>query len=429
MAEKLTANRIEAAIASPRPKGGKRLVLRDDREPNLRLQVGERAASWFATPRLKDGKRVSVTLGRWPAMGIADARRAAQDVRRLVDAGVNPNEQKREAAREARDRKSLRELLDLYHGASLAQLRRGEAAKRAIEQALAKALDRDPQTLTRRDIAEPVDRLALKSPISANRSLAYIKAFLTWAVGRGHIAANPAQGIAKPSAEVARDRTPSLPELIEIWQAAGELGFPFGPAVRLLIATAMRREEIGGMLIGEIDLTDAECAVFTLPVARSKNKRALRVPLSPLTRAVLVEAMADEKRPGDAQLIFTTTGESVISGWSKAKRRLDAIIVANRAKVAAETGVDPAPLEPWRLHDLRRSFATLACDVLHVDPAVCDRVLNHVAASTSTTVSRVYGRSEMFDQRKAALFAWGELLRQHIEGRPANVVPLRAGAA
>lgn len=408
---------------------GQRVRLRDDREPNLLIVIGERSASWISNPRLKDGRRASVTLGRWPAMGLEDARQAAQDVRRIIDAGGDPNAAKRQAKIEAEDRKTLRELLDLYAAAKLAQLRRGGDAKRSIERALAKYMGRDPETLTHRDISAAIDKMALKAPIGANRALAYVNAFFAWATPR-HIKSNPAKEITKPSAEAPRDRTPMLPELVEIWKAAGELGFPFGPAVRLLVATAMRREEIGGMMLSEIDLSDADCTVFTLPAARSKNKRALRVPLSSLARGVLEEAMADDDRPEGAQLVFTTTGNSVISGWSKAKRKLDATIAANRTKAAAEKGVEPEALEPWRLHDLRRSFATLACDVLHVDPAVCDRVLNHVGASTSTTVSRVYGRSEMFDQRRAALFAWGDLLRRQLESAPANVVPLvRAGAA
>lgn len=56
--------------------------------------------------------------------------------------------------------------------------------------------------------------------------------------------------------------------------------------------------------------------------------------------------------------------------------------------------------------DLRRSFATNACDVLQIDPAVADRCLNHVGASTTSTISRVYGRNEMFEQRRDALRKW-----------------------
>ena len=116
--------------------------------------------------------------------------------------------------------------------------------------------------------------------------------------------------------------------------------------------------------------------------------------------------------------VFTTRGDRSISGWSKAKARLDRIIADRRL------AHDPSsePMVPWRFHDLRRSFATHACDVLHIDPAVADRCLNHVGASTSSTVSRIYARNEMFDQRRDALIAWAELIECGLRsGRQADV--------
>ena len=67
-------------------------------------------------------------------------------------------------------------------------------------------------------------------------------------------------------------------------------------------------------------------------------------------------------------------------------------------------------MAPWRIHDFRRSFATGACDHLRIDPVVADRCLNHVGASTTSTVARVYGRSEMIAQRRDALERWAALV-------------------
>ena len=421
MGKTLTKVSIDAAVA--RARVGERVELADDREPGLRLRAGEQSAKWSALVRLADGRRVRVPLGSWPATGIADARKAAQAAKGKAETGANPNAERR-AARDGAS--SLRELVDTYAKAELAQHKRGAATRRAIEATLKPFLTRDAVSVTRRDVARVIDKHAQQAPIAANRNLAYVKAFFAWAVGRGHLVANPAVDIAKPSAEAARARTPTLGELVEIWNAAGTLGYPFGHAVRLLMLTAMRREEITAMQVDEIHLPtdDGEPATWTLPAARSKNGRAIRVPISPLARAVLVEAL--RARPsGRGGLVFTTTGATPVSGWSKAKARLDAIIAAERAKAALDDGRDPETMAPWRIHDLRRGFATLACDVLHVDPAVADRCLNHVGASTTSTISRVYGRSEMFDQRKEALTAWADLLDRAIHPRADNIVPLR----
>jgi len=60
-------------------------------------------------------------------------------------------------------------------------------------------------------------------------------------------------------------------------------------------------------------------------------------------------------RIGDG-LVFTTTGETAVSGFSKLKRRLDlAMLQAKRAELGARKG-DAIP--GWTLHDLRRTAAT-----------------------------------------------------------------------
>jgi len=258
-----------------------------------------------------------------------------------------------------------------------------------------------------------VDRIADRAPIHANRTLAYIKSFFSWALSRGYLEINPVAAMAKPVREVARDRTPDLFELVEIWNATGLLAYPFGHAVRLLILTAGRRDEVAAMRVREVEFGLNGDLCWTLPADRSKNGRSIRTALSASARTVLEEALG--ARPTNSPFVFTTNGTSPISGWSKAKSRLDALIAQNRSN----SGIKVDAMPPWRIHDLRRSFATLACDILMIDPAVADRCLNHIGASSTSTISRVYGRNEMFDQRKDALNRWAALLEKSIrEQRP-----------
>jgi integrase len=304
-----------------------------------------------------------------------------------------------------RNEMSLGSILVRYRDRRLSQLRRGAVMGRALETTLAPLAYRALAEITRREIGYVIDELADRAPIHANRVLAYTKSFFNWAVGRGYLEQSVAAAVSKPTRERARERTPSLQEIAEIWSAASELGYPFGPVVRLLILTSARRDEVGAIRVGELDLGESPTGpVWTIPAERSKNGRSIRVPLSPPARAVLVEALDARKVAGD--YAFTTTGRSSVSGWSRAKRRLDDIIAARR-KERGEGDV-----APWRFHDLRRSFATLACDVLHIDPAVADRCLNHVGASTTSTVSRIYARNEMFDQRRDALVRWSVLVKE-----------------
>src|ERR1700722_2060461 len=62
-------------------------------------------ASWSARARTHDGKQTRVTLGEWPAVGIAKARKLANATRSDIWRGADPVAARRaaRAAREARD--------------------------------------------------------------------------------------------------------------------------------------------------------------------------------------------------------------------------------------------------------------------------------------------------------------------------------------
>lgn len=456
MATALTKLAIDAMIARAREKKGPQIELIDDREPGLRIRAGERSATWSLSLRLKNGQRTRVTLGAWPGLGIADARKAAQDARRLVDEGIDPNEQKRAAVRAAeiakRNQSTLRDTLDHYETSKLSHLRRGAATRRALDGKrglLRDMLAREPGSITRAEIRAAVERHAKTSPIAANRSLAYARAFFNWCVGEEIIESNPAEKVKKPGKENQRDRAHSLAELGEIWAAAGMLGYPFGPLYRLLMVLPMRREEIAAMPVAELDLgsdDDATQGIWTLPAARTKRANALRVPLSPLARSIIKDALAE--RPDGAfdkggrwqvNPFLFSTGCTPVSGFTKGKRRLDRAIADARAKVAAEeasrTGTqdgsapEPDAMPGWTIHDLRTSFATNASDRLGVDATVADRCLNHVGSATTSKIMRTYNQSELFEPRKAALCAWASLIESEALGRHAgNVVPLRSVA-
>ena len=98
----------------------------------------------------------------------------------------------------------------------------------------------------------------------------------------------------------------------------------------------------------------------------------------------------------------------------------DVLREATRENRQAQT----AELDPWVLHDLRRT-ATTGMAQLGIAPHVADRILNH-QAGTIRGVAAVYNRFEYLDERKAALEAWGRFVESLIRPAPSNVVPLVA---
>ena len=106
----------------------------------------------------------------------------------------------------------------------------------------------------------------------------------------------------------------------------------------MLIVVPNRREEIAGKRIRELDPSGGEklAEVWVPPSDRTKRENALRVPLPSLARSLIREAIERPDRPKDSDFVFTTTGDTSVSGFTKAKRRLDKAISSAREAAAGE---------------------------------------------------------------------------------------------
>ena len=160
----------------------------------------------------------------------------------------------------------------------------------------------------------------------------------------------------------------------------------FSDIIRLLILTGQRRDEIGGLRWSEVDL---DRGLIVLPPARTKNKRLHELPLSWQARAIL-ERQA--RRDGD--LVFGT-GAGGFTSWSNSKATLD-----KRLNGIGE----------WRLHDLRRTAATMMAE-LGVLPHIIEAILNHVSGHRAG-VAGIYNRAKYQADMRDALERWGE----HVAG-------------
>ena len=119
-------------------------------------------------------------------------------------------------------------------------------------------------------------------------------------------------------------------------------------------------------------------------------------------------------------LVFSTTGNTSVSGYSRAKNRLDKAIDALAEKQ------DASPPAPWRLHDLRRTLAT-GLQRLGVRFEVTEAVLNHVSGSKSG-VAGIYQRHDWAPEKVAALEAWAAHVAVLMTGADqTNVIQLSEG--
>src|SRR5262249_9450714 len=107
-----------------------------------------------------------------------------------------------------------------------------------------------------------------------------------------------------------------------------------------------------------------------------------------------------------------TNGEQVFcSGrglaWSRIKAQLD----------------DAMKTTGWRLHDLRRTFATGLASI-GVEPHIVEACLNHQSGAKAG-VAGVYNRHGYLKEKTAALALWSDHVVSLVEGRAAKVVSMK----
>ena len=255
-----------------------------------------------------------------------------------------------------------------------------------------KALQSKPvSTITRRHVADALDRAKARSEAAGRLLFADLRPLFKWAHERELVDANPMAGLRVPKPAEARERTLGDDEIRAFWKAADEAPWPFSAIYKLLLLTGARREEVAGMKWSELDL-DAD--VWMLPGARTKNSRDHRIPLAQQAVAILdrraITAIKEGLGYKGSDLVFSTTGTTSPSGFSKAKGALD-------ARMQEILG---PKFKPWRVHDLRRTCAT-GMEHLGVDLRVIEAALNHVSGTKAGIVG-VYQRAEHREAMRAA---------------------------
>ena len=343
----------------------------------------------------------------------ASARDEAERLLALVKQGKDPA-----ADRNERRRASVDLAFDAYvakfledYGRKAWRPRTYVVAESYLRRYVTPVLKKKPiPSIRRADISAVFDALPASKFALPRNVFAQVRKLFAWAVERGDIERSPLEGFRGPATVASRDRVLSDDELQAVWLASGDIAYPFGTLFQLLIATGQRREECAGITWAELNQAQAE---WVIPASRAKNRSAHTVPLNALAVALLDLRGMDGKWP-KMGLIFTTNGETAVSGYSRAKTRLDKLITKRN---------DDEPLAPWRLHDLRRTLAT-GLQRLGVRFEVTEAVLNHVSGSKSG-VAGVYQRHDWKQEKRDALDAWARHVEQVVAGTDkTNVVSL-----
>jgi integrase len=413
--------------ALPLPASGQ-TDIPDVRSPGLFLRLSRGAKVWtfrFTTPNT--GKRQRMTLAKYPDLSLGDARERADELRKLVALGINPIEVKRTERADAPTR-TFKALADRYLKEHARRFKKSaDADDRNLRlHILPKWGKRTYRSITRADIIELIEGLiADDKPVLANRVQSLISKVFSFAVDAALIDANPAVRLKKRGKETARTRTLDDSEVRLFWARimSPPVSKPVGVALRLALLTGLRAGEVSGLHRGEIiSLDNAEYAALLIPGERTKNKRAHLVPLSPMARQLVLDAIGlagegeDYVFPHRVEEDEATDPHTLARAMERFAEDLDA-----EAEDAAP-GTDTWTANPPTPHDLRRTFST-RLSALGVSKEIRDTLMNHVANDVG---SRHYDQHEKLSEKKHALNLWASAVACILEGKAhtANVVQM-----
>jgi integrase len=371
MRRKLTSKVVEF-LSVPGPK---RMDVWDTVLQGFGMRVSPTGRkAWFVMVR-PDGRPKRVTIGTYPAISLADAREQAGKIIHDVQLGV---------FEKPAETPTLGETVPLFIQLYAKPKNRGWKETERLLGDFRALFSKPIDAIKRSDVVRVLDVIVASGrPYSANRALAHLKKLMNWSLDRGMLEVNPIAGLKPPVREHARDRVLTDRELSALLVAATAEGYPFGHLFTLLVLTGQRRGEVTGMRWSEIDF---EGRVWTIPAARSKNGQAHDVPLS----EPVIEILEAVPRFLGSDYVLTTTGDTPISGFGRAKDRLDEAMGAT----------------DWRTHDLRRTTAS-GMARLGIPPHVVEKVLNHRTGIISG-VAAVYNRYGYEKEKREALASWAD---------------------
>jgi integrase len=366
------------------------------------VRVRASGRRWFAVEWMRDRRTRRLSLGEFGALTVDQARDRAKKILGRVAHGEDPAAQRAEE----RAAPTVAELARRYleeHAGPKKKRSSVEGDERLLRLYVLPALGRRrAAAVGLKDIADLHHSLRAK-PVQANRVLALVSKMLylaeTWGLRALH--SNPCPRIGRYR-EGKRERFLSGAELRRLGEAlaAVEKDRSEDPgavlAVRLLLLTGARRDEILGLRWQDVDL---DTGTLNLPDSKTGKKS---IPLGPAAVELLAAAPRLE---GSAYVI-------------PGRRRPDTPFVGIQrpwARIRARAGLGDV-----RLHDLRHSFASVGV-AANLGLPVLGAILGHRHPATTARYAHLDD-----DPRRAAAARISNQIAADLNGQPAGeVVPFK----
>ena len=381
----LTAHQVKSLNVPGVYSDGNGLTLRVDDSGNKR---------WFQRITVA-GQKHNVGLGRYPVIGLADARNIALENLLVVKKGRDILADKRAARAECKRQSGVptfREAAD-----KVIELRRPTWSNNkhaaqwisSLHHSAAPLGCRKVSEITTAAILEVLEPLMVSAPITASRTRQRLEHVFNWAITSGHRTDNPAgkhilSALPMPTRETNHHESLAYADVPAAYATVGLANASESTkgALRFLILTAARITEATGVAWDEIDW---ESKVWTVPAARMKARKEHSVPLSTGALDVLNEAW---RRTGGQGLVFPGQKGKQISN-----RTIQLLLQRLEIKSVP--------------HGFRSSIRDWTIEQTNADWTLGETVLAHRLGSS---VESAYARTNMLEQRRELMQQWSDFI-------------------
>lgn len=354
-------------------------------------------ATWILRYRVA-GRARELTIGNFPDISLAEARKIAREKRAEIDRAGDPAVDKQRMKALAMKDWTVRQLIDDYREKILSDL--GTSTQKGYGRSLDRIQNRFGSyavaQVSSLDIVELIESAG--TPWNESRMLLTTARMLfKHAAGRKLVAANPCVGIDLSALMGKRPATRRRLMLNrdELRQVMGaEMNRENALAIRLLLATAVRSGELRTAKWSQFDF---DRDVWSIPT--TKTGPGIQIPLTPPVTAWLQEL---KQRSGKSEFVLPVRGD-----YKNASAKGDRPINPNTIAAAVEFWLNTykPTVRRFTPHDLR-STAKSQMRALGVPRDVSEMCLNHKLPG----IEGIYDVHTYFEERKQALTVWADFL-------------------
>jgi len=407
---KITKPLTNTEVKQAKPKD-KEYNLSDGDGLQLRIKPNGSKFWLFTYLRPITKKRANLSLGKYPALSLADARRLREEARSLLVQEIDPKEEK--------DKQQREKLLAINSTLRVVFEQWFAIKKTKIAEVTATSLQRNFENHIFPKLShKPIDQInapetiAVLKPLAAkgslettNKIIGHLNEVMTHAVNTGTIHHNPLAGI-KAAFETPKSqhmltlKPEELPELMNALSYAS-IKVTTRCLIEWQLHTMVRPSEAASAKWDEIDL---ENKVWVIPGERMKMKRPHTVPLTEQALALL---QILKPFNGHREYIFPADRKpSEPSNPQTANMALKRMGFKGRLVA----------------HGMR-SIASTTLNEQGFDADIIEAALAHV---DKNEVRRAYNRSEYLERRRGLMTWWSEHIEMASNGVLSNKVSLKS---